>query len=221
MKRSQINGIIRQAEAFFAEYHVHLPPFGMFSPAQIRALGEDWRELRDNMLGWDITDFGSGDYARVGLLMFTLRNGNYKDPSGKPYAEKLLLADENQHTPMHFHHKKMEDIIVRAGGNLIVKVYNATQTDALAETDVAIMMDGRRYAVPAGTEVRLTPGESITLPQRQYHEFWGEPGHGRVLIGEVSRVNDDKSDNRFLNPVGRFAAIEEDEAPLRLLCNEY
>ena len=33
--------------------------------------------------------------------------------------------------------------------------------------------------------------------------------------------NDDEADNRFEKPVGRFPAIEEDELPYRLLCNEY
>ncbi len=39
--------------------------------------------------------------------------------------------------------------------------------------------------------------------------------------GEVSQCNDDNTDNRFNPPVGRFPAIEEDEPPYRLLCNEY
>ena len=34
-------------------------------------------------------------------------------------------------------------------------------------------------------------------------------------------VNDDNTDNRFLEGMGRFSAVEEDEAPLYLLCNEY
>jgi D-lyxose ketol-isomerase len=42
-----------------------------------------------------------------------------------------------------------------------------------------------------------------------------------VLVGEVSLVNDDNIDNRFFDPVGRFPAIEEDEPPLYLLCNDY
>ncbi len=42
-----------------------------------------------------------------------------------------------------------------------------------------------------------------------------------MLIGEVSMCNDDNTDNRFLKPLGRFPTIEEDEAPYRLLCNEY
>lgn len=33
--------------------------------------------------------------------------------------------------------------------------------------------------------------------------------------------NDDNTANRFNPPVGRFPTIEEDEAPYRLLCNEY
>jgi hypothetical protein len=41
------------------------------------------------------------------------------------------------------------------------------------------------------------------------------------MVGEVSKVNDDANDNRFYKPTGRFPAIEEDEKPFRLLCNEY
>lgn len=47
------------------------------------------------------------------------------------------------------------------------------------------------------------------------------PGSGDILIGEFSMCNDDTTNNRFHDPVGRFPEIEEDEAPYRLLCNEY
>jgi hypothetical protein len=57
--------------------------------------------------------------------------------------------------------------------------------------------------------------------QRLYHKFWAERGKGKVLIGEVSAVNDDNKDNRFHKPIGRFPTIEEDEPPLHLLCSEY
>ena len=33
--------------------------------------------------------------------------------------------------------------------------------------------------------------------------------------------NDDNTDNRFYEPLGRFPEIEEDEPPYRLLCTEY
>ena len=73
----------------------------------------------------------------------------------------------------------------------------------------------------AGSLVRLTPGESIRIQQYMYHDFEIEPVTGAVLLGEVSRCNDDSNDNRFNPPMGRFPAIEEDEASYRLLCNEY
>ena len=44
---------------------------------------------------------------------------------------------------------------------------------------------------------------------------------GRVLLGEVSVVNDDVNDNRFHQAVGRFPEIEEDELPYRLLVGDY
>ena len=42
-----------------------------------------------------------------------------------------------------------------------------------------------------------------------------------MLVGEVSSVNDDNADNRFLHTLPRFPSIDEDEPPLRLLCTEY
>ncbi len=132
-----------------------------------------------------------------------------------------MVVREEQVTPMHFHFQKMEDIINRGGGNLLIEVYNATEDDQLADTPVVVSRDGCRDEVAAGTILRLEPGQSITLPVRQYHRFWGEAGRGTVLVGEVSKVNDDNVDNRFYEPVGRFPEITEDEAPLYLLCNEY
>ena len=222
MKRSEINQILRDAEAFMREQQFYLPPFAFWRPAQWQNKGHDCDEIRDMMLGWDITDFGSGRFYQVGLLLFTLRNGRLPlQPGGKTYAEKIMVVREEQVTPMHFHFQKMEDIINRGGGNLLIEVYNATDDDQLANTPVLVTRDGCRDEVAAGTILRLEPGQSITLPVRQYHRFWGEQGHGTVLVGEVSMVNDDNTDNRFYEPAGRFPGITEDEAPLHLLCNEY
>ena len=69
--------------------------------------------------------------------------------------------------------------------------------------------------------MRLAPGQSITITPLLYHDVTVEPGGGPVLLGEVSQCNDDNTDNRFNPPAGRFPAIEEDEPPYRLLCNEY
>ena len=223
MKRSEINAAIRDALKLFAEYRISLPPFVLWTPEEWKEKGSETAEIRDNMLGWDITDFGQGDFSKIGLLLITLRNGNQKHPERypKPYAEKLMVVRENQVTPTHFHWNKMEDIINKGGGNLMVKLYNATEDGGLDDTDVTVALDGVLHTFPAGHVVRLEPGQSVTMTQGLYHRFWGEEGKGTVLVGEVSMCNDDAADNRFYDPVGRFPQIEEDEPPLHLLCNEY
>ncbi|MBP8954610.1 MAG: D-lyxose/D-mannose family sugar isomerase [Armatimonadetes bacterium] len=222
MKRSEINAILRENVELCRKYSFNLPPWAFWSPEQWAMAGHEWDEIRDCKLGWDITDYGSGKFDEMGLLLFTIRNGhpNLKQYT-KPYCEKLLIVKEDQYTPCHFHWNKMEDIICRAGGNLLVKVYNATEDEQLADTPVPVNVDGHAYEVPAGSVIRLTPGESITLPAYNYHTFWAEAGTGTALLGEVSKVNDDEHDNRFLENQPRFSPIEEDEPALYLLCNEY
>jgi len=220
MKRSELNQIMRDALKFIGEHKFCLPPFVTWTMEDWRTKNSEYVEIKDNMLGWDITDFGSGDFYRCGLLMITLRNGNFHDPKyKKPYAEKLLISQEGQVTPYHFHWKKMEDIINRGGGTLVVKCYNSGPDGSMLDTPVNILMDGRSFMVPAGEEVRVHNGESITLVTGQYHSFWAEGG--TCLIGEVSVMNDDNVDNRFYDEVGRFPQIEEDEPILYPLFSEY
>ena len=222
MKRSKINALLKDAVDFMQSMQIKLPPFAYFTPEEWAKKDSAWDEIRDNMLGWDITDFGGGDFLKKGLLLFTMRNGNlYDDRYTKPYAEKYLIVEEGQVTPFHFHWKKMEDIINRGGGNLLVQVYNDDGNGGFADTPVKIMSDGHHVTVPAGEILRLTPGQSISIYCGMYHSFWGEEGSGKILLGEVSQVNDDNTDNRFYEKQGRFPEIEEDAAPLYLLCNEY
>jgi D-lyxose ketol-isomerase len=116
----------------------------------------------------------------------------------------------------------MEDIINRGGGNVLIRVYNSLPDEEIDRVSpVTVHVDGCVSTVEAGTQVRLCPGQSITIYPYLYHDFEVEKGTGAVLLGEVSQVNDDKNDNRFNPPVGRFPAIEEDEEPYRLLCTEY
>ena len=224
MKRSQINAALKQMEALCRTHCCYLPPFCHITPAQWAEKGAEYDEVRDCMLGWDITDYGMGDFDRFGFSLITIRNGSRKEPEKYPkvYAEKLLCLQEGQYAPNHFHWFKTEDIINRGGGNVLIRVYNSLSNEEIDyESDVTVHTDGRTYTVPAGSIVRLTPGESIHVQQFMYHDFAVEEGTGPVLLGEVSQCNDDNTDNRFNPPVGRFPAIEEDEAPYRLLCNEY
>ncbi len=79
-------------------------------------------------------------------------------PTTKRYMpKKIMIVEENQVTPYHYHRYKQEDIINRGGGNLMIKVYGADENDNLSDEDVEIQVDGRHYTVPAGTVVRLTP----------------------------------------------------------------
>ena len=223
MKRSEINRLIEDTKKVLHESNITLPPFAYWSPEDWRGKGSECDEIRKCMLGWDITDFGTGKFDEIGLVVFTVRNGSYDVDAykDKTYCEKLLIQAESQHTPMHFHWNKVEDIINRCGGNMVIKLYNADKDDELADTDVEVSLDGVRRVVSAGTELTLKAGESITLGSRLYHEFWGEEGKGTAILGEVSKVNDDNTDNRFLKPLGRFPDIEEDCEPIHYLCNEY
>ena len=224
MKRSEINAALREMEQMIRDYRFSLPDFCHFTPEEWLTKGHEYDEVRHNLLGWDITDYGLGKFDEVGFSLITLRNGNLKmrDKYPKPYAEKLLYLREGQYSPMHFHWMKMEDIINRGGGTVLIRVYNSLPDEGLdRESPVTIHVDGYETVVPAGTQVKLRPGQSITIYPTLYHDFELEPGTGPVLLGEVSQVNDDANDNRFNPPEGRFPAIEEDEPPYRLLCTEY
>ena len=123
MKRSEINAIIREAEAFMRDMNFHLPPFARWTLDEWQPVGSEAGEIVENGLGWDITDFGLGDFHKRGLLLITLRNGNAADAAkqhGKLYCEKIMIVEANQITPLHFHWKKMEDIINRGGSKLLV-----------------------------------------------------------------------------------------------------
>jgi len=222
MKRSKINKVIKDMENLIKEHRFELPPFAKWTPADWDQAGHEYDELRDNKLGWDITDFGSEKFDEVGFSLLTIRNGNQKMKKySKTYAEKLLMLYEGQAAPMHFHWNKMEDIINRGGNDVYITVYNGSEDGAKLGTEVTVNTDGKEFIVPAGTKIPLKPGESITICPYMYHDFIVPKEGGPVLLGEVSMCNDDENDNRFYEPIGRFPTIEEDEAPYRLLCNEY
>jgi len=221
MKRSEINRIMRSADEFIRSRGFYLPPFAYWTHEDWQAKGPEVAEIVENNLGWDITDFGQGDFYRFGLFLFTIRNGNLKTAKdGKSYAEKLMIVETGQITPMHFHWSKAEDIINRGGGNLAIQLYNSTADELLdRESTVYVSTDGVTRTLLPGSIVRLSPGESITLTRGLYHKFWAE--EERTLVGEVSSVNDDTVDNRFYEQIGRFPNIEDDEPPLYLLVGDY
>jgi D-lyxose ketol-isomerase len=225
MRRSEINKLLDRASAFFEEKGFRLPPMAAWGLEDWRAHAALAGEVFDRGLGWDLSDFGSGDFAHRGLVLYTLRNGAPEAASGphgargKCYAEKIMVVEESQVTPLHFHKKKTEDIINRGGGSLVFRLYRSDSAKGLSDEDLRLSVDGLSQVVHAGGLLALSPGESLCLEPGVYHEFWAE--EAAVLAGEVSSVNDDATDNYFYQEAGRFPSIEEDEAPRYLLCTDY
>jgi D-lyxose ketol-isomerase len=220
MQRSEINRLLREADILLEAHCIALPPWTRWSIDEWRSHPEQARYVQRHQMGWDVTDFGAGRFFERGLLLLCLRNGISGDAQDRPYAEKLMIVREGQETPFHFHKVKVEDIIVRGGGNLVVELMNTNAEGSPLDTPVRVVTDGTERTVAALEPIRLTPGESITLPRGLMHRFYGEPGSGVVLAGEVSMVNDDLTDNFFHEPVGRFSEIVEDEPPVYPLWSE-
>ena len=223
MKRSEINAAIVWAKALLERNNIRLPGTAYWSMDEWKANEASVDTIKKVMMGWDITDFGTNDFASVGAVLYTVRNGLMDDPNmGVPYCEKYIVMKEGQRLSKHYHVFKTEDIINRAGGVLAVCLWNADPaTGEQLDTDVEVYMDGVRRVVKAGEEILVTQGNSISLKPYVAHIFGPKPGMGDIVVGEVSKVNDDNTDNYFLEQTARFADIEEDEAPLHPLCNEY
>ena len=223
MKRSRINRILTEAAEMIARHGFSLPPFARWTPAEFRARAPEARHVVNARCGWDITDYGAGDFDRMGLFLFTLRNGLLADLTvgkGMCYAEKLLISRRDQLSPMHTHVLKVEDIINRGGGMLAVQLHGSDESGGFApDRGGRVLCDGIARDFGPGEVLILAPGESVTLRPGDWHAFWGEGGD--VLVGEVSTVNDDETDNIFRDPIGRFATIDEDEPPLHLLVSDY
>ncbi len=223
MKRSRVNEIMQEADEFIRSFGFVLPPFAYWTPEEFKANQAKAKGIIDARLGWDITDYGKEKFDELGLFLFTVRNGNQADLAtgrGMLYAEKIMISRQDQMSPMHRHNLKAEDIINRGGGTLTLELF---MPDAEGNIDrnaeVHVPTDGVIRTLPAGGILKLDPGESVTLLPGVWHAFWGEGAD--VLIGEVSTVNDDLTDNVFAEPIGRFAAIEEDVAPTHLLVADY
>ena len=168
MKRSDINALVRAAEACF---HAH----GWALPPRPR---------------WDVTDFGLGDWRRFGLVLVNLA----EEPE---YCEKLMYAREGMTTPSHFHRRKKEDIICR-WGRLHVRVWAAAADDRSLQVpvngeprevrsgDVVELAAGERITLVPGVRHEFAPGsaecilgEVSTANDDAHDNFFQNPAVGR------------------------------------------
>jgi len=63
-------------------------------------------------------------------MIVTVRNGSQDEmraKRGKLYCEKVMIVGVDQVTPMHFHGNKVEDIINRGGGELVIQLSLVTR----------------------------------------------------------------------------------------------
>jgi D-lyxose ketol-isomerase len=223
MKRSEIEKSVSWAKELLKKNNFFLPPFAYWKITDWEKEPEKTKTIRRTMLGWDITDFGMGNFPEIGAVLFTIRNGDMDDPgTGTPYAEKVILLTEGQRLPMHYHANKTEDIINRGGGIMFMKLYHSKENgEPDMEKEVTVFSDGFRKVLKPGEEFYVEHGASVTLTPGLHHIFGAKKGSGDLIAGEVSSVNDDKTDNYFYEKVSRFSDIEEDVPKIHLLCNEY
>jgi D-lyxose ketol-isomerase len=217
MKRSLIDARIETMLAFCERCGVRLPPFALWGEEDFRADPTAAARILDGGLGWNIVEFQPGQFAEAGLSVFTLRMGDWRQLShgrGRLYAEKALLAESGQRTPHHYHIVKTEDIVNRGGAKFVVELVKVDRAGAPLNERFRVLKDVKTLELKPGARVTLEPGESLTLDPFVAHAFWAEGG--ATLAGEVSLVNDDRTDNYFLPPLPAPAPIEED-APRRFI----
>jgi hypothetical protein len=223
MKRSEINNVISKVIKSCENNKLPLPPFAYYDLEDWKKTKKDQKEIIENMLGWDVTDFGTEDFYSTGLAVFVFRNGNLNkiEEYPKSYCEKLLYVFDGQKMPAHFHWQKSEDIINRGGGDLEITLWEADDNNEFSEEEVTVTIDGKKITVEAGESIILNPGESITLLPYQYHQWQAVPGTGDVFVFEVSTTNDDNVDNHFYNGGDRIPEVIEDEEIEYLMFADY
>ena len=188
MKRSEINAAISEAKDMIDRYSWVLPKWGYWSKEEYNNNPNLKNYLKNHQMGWDVTDFGKGEFEKKGITLFCIRNGIQGNNDDKPYAEKLLLEVDSNQIELN--------------------------------SKIDVLVDGEIVSVAPREPLILKRGQSVTVERNIYHKFYSAEGSGMVMAGEVSQVNDDNKDNYFLESVGRFTEIEEDEVAIHPLWNE-
>ncbi len=211
MKRSFIDARIESMLVLCERHGVKLPPFALWSQERYRADPDAARRIAESGVGWNIVEFKPGAFTSEGLSLFTLRMGDWRQLAtgrGRLYGEKVLMAEEGQRTPHHYHVVKTEDVLNRGGARFVVELFKVDRAGTPLKERFHALKDATMLDLGAGDRVPLEPGESLTLDPFVAHAFWAEGG--TTLAGEISLANDDSSDNHFLPPLAPQAPIEED-----------
>jgi D-lyxose ketol-isomerase len=215
VKRSFIDARIDRMLELCARHGVALPPFALWRETDFRNNADAAKLIAERGVGWNVVEFKPGLFAREGLTLFTLRMGDWRDLGagrGRLYGEKAIAAEDGQRAPHHYHVVKTEDIVNRGGARFVVELFKVDALGRPVKDRFRALKDVSVIDLKPGHQVRLEPGESLTLEPFIAHSFWAEGG--AALAGEVSLANDDTTDNYFLPPLGPPSPIDED-APAR------
>jgi D-lyxose ketol-isomerase len=222
MKRSFADSRIEAMLALCERHGVRLPPFALWGEKDFRANAAAASRIAAGGLGWNVVEFKPGAFATEGLVVFTLRMGDWRDletKRGRLYAEKALMSEDGQRAPHHYHVVKTEDIVNRGGARFVVELVKVDSAGRPTKERFRALKDVTELDLGPGDQVRLEPGESLTLEPYIAHAFWAEGG--AALAGEVSLANDDMTDNHFMPPLAPFAPVEEDRPARFVTVRDY
>ena len=211
MKRSFVDARIEAMLKLCNRHGVTLPPFALWDAAAFRKQPEAAALIAGRGMGWNVVEFNPGAFATEGLTIFTLRMGDWREghsKGGRRYAEKAIMSDDGQRAPHHYHIAKTEDILNRGGARFVVELFKVDSHGAPTKERFRALKDVTTLDLGPGDQVRLEPGESLTLDPYVAHAFWAEGG--TALAGEISLANDDTRDNYFVPPLAPLEPIDED-----------
>ncbi len=222
MKRSFVDARIDEMQALCDRLGVVLPGFAHWGKADFLADPDSAAFIAARGLGWNVVEFRPGAFATDGLTLFTLRMGDWRDLAtkrGRLYAEKAIMSLDRQRAPHHYHVVKTEDIVNRGGARFVVELFRVNGHGEPTRDRFHVLKDVSVLDLGPGDQVRLEPGESLTLEPYVAHAFWAEGG--TALAGEVSLANDDSTDNYFVPGLAPPGPIVEDAPARRVTVRDY
>jgi D-lyxose ketol-isomerase len=94
VKRSEINEIMAEADAMMRSFGFVLPPFAYWTPDEMKARRGAIDAIVSGRMGWDITDYGQGDFEAGPVPVHAEERAAFGPAGGGGmcYAEKLLIS---------------------------------------------------------------------------------------------------------------------------------
>ena len=215
MQRSEVNCLQREALRAFAEHRFALPPFATWNEAEWRNNPEAACYCHAHQMGWDITDFGSGDFApRARDLPRPERRQGFS--TEKPYAKPPVVPRSTRRR------------IISTASRWRTSSAAAAQPDpelakyvdgALAEQPVTVTVDDGSASPAPASRSSASPARASPSPARSGTAFTPKRATGRVRRGGLAGERRPYP-QLFLRKGRPVRGIEEDQEKLYPLWNE-